>query len=64
MSKKRLLDEDDVRSLTHSEIDEVFDSQSSTCTNPDCDEDCDGDGIPDNYEGDITDEDIDNILNS
>lgn len=56
MGRKRILDESDVRALTKAEIDDV----------ESIDPEGGGGGseiLPD-YEGDITSEDIENILNS
>ena len=82
MSKTRLLDEEDVKVITNSEIDEIIGSVpdgsvgggsiggggSGSC---DCNCNCDHDGssgdndpLPDDYDGIITDDDIDRILNS
>jgi hypothetical protein len=80
MSKTRLLDEEDVKVITNSEIDEII---GSTYNGPtigggnvggggDCNCGCDGSGsgsgggefLPEDYEGIITDEDIEDILNS
>jgi len=53
MGRKRILDETDVRALTRSEIDDVETSDPG-----------DIEEILPNYEGDITSEDIEDILNS
>lgn len=57
MGRKRILDETDVRSLTKAEIDDV------ESIDPDGDGGGGSEVLPD-YEGDITSEDIENILNS
>lgn len=49
VKKKRLLDEDDLVAMTFKDIDDVDDTSID---------------IPTDYEGDITDEEIDEILNS
>ena len=54
MGRKRILDEKDVRALTRAEIDDV------ELTDPDAT----GHEILADYEGDISSEDIENILNS
>ena len=55
MAKKRLLDEDDVRALTTTEIDDVLGERPNTE---------DDNEFLEDYEGDISDEDIEDILNS
>ena len=57
MSKIRLLDEDDVKIITTEEIDEIIGMiPDINCGN--------GSDLPDDYEGDATDEDIYDIFDS
>ena len=58
MGRKRILDEKDVRALTKAEIDDV------ESIDPDDDGGSSGSEILPDYEGDISSEDIENILNS
>ena len=65
MSKKRILDEDDIRPMSYLEISRVI--GSTKVDNTDIDdsiEDDDDDDIPSDDPGIATDEDIDNIINN
>ena len=67
MTRRRILDEDDVYAMTESDFDEVDNEIPSGWKIGDGDGDYDDANeqvLPDDYEGDVTDEDIDAILNS
>lgn len=55
MAKVKFLDENDVQPISFEEIDEIDNTDISGDIS---------DELPEDYEGDITDEDIDNILKS
>lgn len=67
MTRRRILDEDDVFAMTESDIDEVTTELPSNWKIGDDDGDYDDANeqvLPDDYDGDATDTDIDKILNS
>lgn len=69
MTRRRILDEDDILAMTESDIDIVDSEIPDNWKIGDDDGDYDdaneqGGVLPDDYEGDVTDEDIDALLNS
>lgn len=67
MTKRRILDEDDILAMTESDFDDVETEIPDDWKIGDTDGDYDDANeqvLPDDYEGDVTDEDIDALLNS
>ena len=67
MARRRILDEDDIIAMTESDIDIVDSEIPADWKIGDDDGDYDDANeqvLPDDYEGDVTNEDIDALLNS